>query len=255
MALPQERFQPQTASDVLVKAFELYRADWLQYLMVSAVLVIPVSLLQLGALQAVPETPTDPEVFSGPAIAASLIGVVLSLFAQLVVTGALTRSGVGAMAGQPVGAAEGLRNGMARVGPLLLVVVLQALAVLAGLIALVIPGLIIGVLLSVSVPAFVVENRRGSAALSRSWHLVKPAFWHSVAVVVLAAIFTAIVSEILGRLGGESIAGQWVFSTIGVLLVIPFTALVTAVLYVELRARGGSLTANDLREDLARTAV
>jgi len=255
MTLPEEQLQPRGVADVLVKAFDLYKADWQQYLLVAALLVVPVSLVQLGALQAIPDASTDPVTFSGGALFASLIGVILTLIAQLVVTGALTRSGVGALVGQPVSASEGLRNGMNRIGGLLLVIILEALAVLAGLIVLVIPGLIIAVLLAVSVPSFIVEDVRGRAALSRSWNLVKPVFWHVVGVVLLTALFTGIAASILGRIGGTSIVGQWLFSTIGTLLVTPFSALVSAVLYVELRARRQALTTAMLREDLDRTAV
>ena len=43
-------------------------------------------------------------------------------------------------------------------------------------------------------------------------------------------------------MGGDSFAGQWLVSAIGLLLVVPYTALVGVVTYVELRARNEGLT-------------
>ena len=55
---------------------------------------------------------------------------------------------------------------------MLLVSVLVGLATVGGLILLVIPGIYIGVRLAVSIEALVVEGRRGTQAMGRSWELV-----------------------------------------------------------------------------------
>lgn len=84
---------------------------------------------------------------------------------------------------------------------------------------------------------------------------MKAHFWHVLGVAFLAALLTGITSAILGRLGGDSFFGQWLFGSIGLLLVVPYTAMVAVVLYVELRARSEGLTVTQLRDDLARTAL
>ena len=55
--------------------------------------------------------------------------------------------------------------------------VLFNLAILAGLILLVIPGIILAVLLSFSAFAVILDNKTGSSALSESKKLVKDNFW------------------------------------------------------------------------------
>ena len=133
-------------------------------------------------------------------------------------------------------------------------IILSTLAILGGLILLVIPGLIIAVMLFVSVDAFIVEGHRGSTALGRSWGLVKSHFWHVVGVVFLSAILTGLIQAILSAVGGDSFAGQWLVTAIGLLLVVPYTALVGVVTYIELRARNEGLTVAQLRDDLTRTS-
>jgi hypothetical protein len=54
----------------------------------------------------------------------------------------------------------------------LLVSVLVGLATIGGLILFIIPGIYIGVRLAVSIEALVVEGRRGTQAMGRSWELV-----------------------------------------------------------------------------------
>jgi hypothetical protein len=255
MTQPEGPFQPRSVSDVLVDAFELFRRDWTNYVLMTALLVIPLALAQVGVSRAFVDEQTGEVTLVGGALLFSLVGAVLTVVVQLVVSGALTRSGVSAMAGQRLEVAGSLRHAFRRMGGLLWVILLSSLAIFAGFIALVIPGIILAVLLYVSVQAFIVEGHKGSAALSRSWTLVKPHFWHVLGVVILAALLTGITSAILGQLGGDSFFGEWLFGSIGLLLVVPYTAMVTVVLYVELRARREALTVSQLRDDLARTSV
>jgi hypothetical protein len=50
--------------------------------------------------------------------------------------------------------------------------ILVGLASIGGLILFIIPGIYIGVRLAVSIEALVVEGRRGTQAMGRSWELV-----------------------------------------------------------------------------------
>jgi hypothetical protein len=82
----------------------------------------------------------------------------------------------------------------------LLVAILVGLTVAVGFILLVIPGIIFLVFLSVSVPALVVENRRGTEAMKRSWNLVSSHFWHALGVILVAAIITVLL-RVMSRPG------------------------------------------------------
>jgi uncharacterized membrane protein len=67
---------------------------------------------------------------------------------------------------------QSYRFGFHRFWSVLLVSVLVGLATVAGLILFIIPGIYIGVRLCVSIEALVVEGRRGTQAMGRSWELV-----------------------------------------------------------------------------------
>jgi hypothetical protein len=116
---------------------------------------------------------------------------------------------------------------------------------------LVIPGIIFLVFFAVSVPALVIENRRGTQAMRRSWNLVSGHFWHALGVILVAAIIAGIVSGIIRAIGGSNWVAGWIFGAIGQIITSPFTALVSVILYLDLRARKEALTADTLRAELA----
>ena len=98
---------------------------------------------------------------------------------------------------------------------MLLIAILVGLAILAGLILLIIPGImVVGDGLSVAIPALVFEDKRGTAALSRSWELVKGSFWHVLGTVFLASLITGFVSGILHAVGGTNWAVYWILDVI-----------------------------------------
>ena len=164
---------------------------------------------------------------------------------------AILRAAAQATIGDPVDPQESYRFGFKRLGSVILVSVLVGLAVIGGLILLVIPGLIFLFFLSVSVPVLIVENRRGTDAMSRSWNLVKGHFWHVVGVIVVAGLITGVISSIIGAIGGNVWVVRWIFSAIGSIITAPFTALVSVLLYLDLRSRSEALTADALRAELA----
>src|SRR5439155_19556398 len=133
----------------------------------------------------------------------------------------------------------------------LLVSILVGLAVGIGFLLLIIPGIILLGFFAVSVPAVVVENRRGTDAMRRSWDLVSSNFWHVLGVIVVAAILTGIVSGIVSAIGGSNSVLRLIFGAIGQIITAPYSALVTVLLYLDLRARKEAMTASALRADLA----
>ena len=102
-----------------------------------------------------------------------------------------------------------------------------------------------------SVPVLIVENRRGSEAMSRSWNLVKGHFWHAFGVIIVAGLIVGVISGIIGAIGGSAWIVRWIFSAIAQIITAPFTALVSVLLYLDLRARSEALSADTLRAELA----
>ncbi len=184
-------------------------------------------------------------------MAGALVTAVISVIIWAVLQAAILRAAAQATIGDPVDAEESYRFGFKRLGSVILVSLLVGLAVGFGLLLLIVGAIIFAVLFSVSVPALIVENRRGTAAMSRSWNLVKGHFWHALGVIFVAALITGAVSGIIGSIGGSAWVVRWIFTAIAQILTAPFTALVSVLLYLDLRARSESLSASTLRAELA----
>jgi hypothetical protein len=123
-------------------------------------------------------------------------------------------------------------------GQLLLVALVAAAGVVAGLILFVLPGLYLITIWSVAAPVVVVERPPGLGALRRSRELVRGNGWQVFIVILLLTIVVGalaagidVAAEGAGR--GAGLATRVV---VGV-LVAPISALSQAVLYFELRGQ------------------
>lgn len=254
--------------EILSTAFEIYKANAASLLMIVAIVVVPLTFISafIGGVVFAPETETvtifgeSVETVSartaGAAFLVFIVGIVIAVVISAVLQAAIMRGAALGSIGDPVDVDASYKWGFARFGSVILISILVGLAVLGGLILLIIPGLIFAVMFSVSIPALVVENRRGTDAMSRSWNLVKGQFWHAVGVIVVAGIIAAVVSGIIGAIGGalgDNWFLSWVFQAIAQIITAPFSAIVSVLLYLDLRARKEALTADALRAELNRS--
>jgi hypothetical protein len=257
--------RPRTLGEILSAAFDIYKTNASKLILIVAIVVVPLSLLGalLVELVASPDEETvtilgQTQTISDQTFAAvvlgSIIAAIVAVIISAVLQAAMMRGAALATIGDPVDVEASYRWGLKRFGSVLLVAILVGLAVAIGFILLIIPGIIFLTLFSVSIPALVIENRRGTDAMRRSWDLAKQHFWHVLGVIVVAWIIAAIVSSILGAIGGDSWFGAWIFSAIAQIITAPFSALVSVLLYLDLRARKEALTADSLRAELASNA-
>jgi glycerophosphoryl diester phosphodiesterase family protein len=260
MGGPQGGIAPKTLGEILSAAFNIYKANASKLLLIVAIVVVPLSFISAlftgvvfaGTKHTV--AGTDIVVIDrsfGLFLAGWLIATVIGFIISFVLQAAILRAAAQATIGDPVDPEESFRFGFKRLGSVILLSLLVGLAILGGLILLIIPGLIFAVLLSVSIPVLIVENRRGTEAMSRSWNLVKGHFWHALGVIFVAAIIAGIIGGIIGAIGGNAWVLRWIFTAIAQVLTAPFTALVSVLLYLDLRARSESLSADTLRAELA----
>jgi hypothetical protein len=253
---------PRGIGEILSTAFQLYRRYWRTLLPIAAVVVVPLTLLQYGIgdwVRSHGEQMRDQVVVSTSfwAVAtASLLAALVGLLLYQVLTGAITRAIAAEVAGQDPGVEQSYRFGFARLGPILVVSILVGLATLLGLIVFIIPGIYIGVRLAVSIQALVVEGKRGTEAMRRSWDLVGGHWWHTAFTVLLAGLLTAVVNAIITA---PFSAGAWfiqgVAAAIATTVTMPYGALVGVLLYLDLRARKERLDLAALRTDLQASAV
>jgi hypothetical protein len=240
--------QPMRPTEIIGTALRLYRRHWRTLLPIIA-LAAPLAVSFPGT-RVLPGPGSGYQVivhhrvvatggsWADTAVVALAAVVAVAVFA--VVAGALTRAAVAAAAGEDLGIRRSYRFGTSRVWPLLLVLATSWLLTTFGALLLIIPGLIVGVLLVVSVPALVVEGGRARQALSRSVELVGGQWWHAFGTVLLAwvllGLVVALVDTAVGTLGHGWLA-ETIAQALSITLVAPFAALVGVLLYLDLRAR------------------
>jgi hypothetical protein len=256
-ALPR----PLGIGEILTTALQLYQRHWRTLLAIAAVVVVPITLVHylLGDLVRTQGETTRNGVEQTATWSVGIAGLVAALagiLMYLVLTGAITRAVAAEVAGQDPSVEQSYRFGFHRLGSVLLVSVLVGLATIGGLILLVIPGIWIGIRLCVSIEALVVEGRRGTEAMGRSWGLVGGHWWHAFATVVVGGLLTGIVNALITTpFNNTGWFVQAVAAAVATVITLPYSALVGVLLYLDLRARKESLTMETLRTDLQASAA
>jgi hypothetical protein len=252
--------RPRGLGEILSEAFRIYRENASKLLLIVAVVVVPLSLISAVAVRLLGEPKLhrvgeriEYSRSFAVTVVVLIIGAAIGVIIGAILQAAMLRGAAEATIGDPVDVEASYRWGLRRFGSVLLLAILVGIVVALGFVLLIIPGIIFLVFLSVSEPALIVENRRGTEAMSRSWNLVRGHFWHALVVILVAAIITLVVSGIIGAIGGSNWFVRWIFTAIAQIITAPFTVLVTVLLYLDLRARKEALTAATLRAELAST--
>ena len=259
---------PLTPGSILGRAFSTLGEHWKPLLGISAVFtaISFVSGLLIGL--AAGDTSDTMELDTSATIAV-LVGTGLYFIVWMAMTGALTRLVASEVAGAPGGVAESLRYGLRHLGSIL-VVGLLLLAILfveilvgslfAGalhapflLFFVFLGALFLGLTLSMSIPALVIENKRGSEALSRSWALIMSAFGHSLGTLALTFLVLLGGSIAAGVVGTAGETMSVIANLVLQVVTLPFVSLVLVLLYVNLRVKAGGITKDSLRAELRAT--
>jgi hypothetical protein len=257
-ALPR----PMGIGEILSTAFGFYQRHWRTLLAITAVVVVPITLLQylLGdQVRTQGEEVANGVVIETASWAVGLAGLVTALAGLvmfLVLTGAITRAVAAEVTGEDPSVEQSYRFGFQRIWSVLLVSVLVGLATVGGLIVFVIPGIYIGVRLCVSIEALVVEGRRGTQAMGRSWELVGGHWWHAFGTLLVAWLVIGVVNSLITLPFGEaSWLVQGLVAALATVVTLPYGVLVGVLLYLDLRARKEALTLERLRADLQASAA
>jgi hypothetical protein len=249
--------------DLLSAAFELYKDHWQTLMGITAVVVVPVAFIQafithqltgnVTVRQIDVGTGTQVVVHTsagfGRTLLASIVLGLLSIFVWALLTGAITRAVVSDAAGVPSDLSDSYGFAGGRALSIIWIGLLAGLAIGIGFVFLIIPGIFLLVKFCACVPAMVVEGRRGTAALGRSWNLTTGWFWHVLGALVLAWLISVVVGAIL-----SAPFSAWPVRAIGQaiaqIVTLPFTTTVGVLIYLDLRARREALTVEMLRTEL-----
>lgn len=254
--------RPLGVGEILDVSINIFTKNFLTFLKIVLVLVVPVQLVSVLVLVS---TVDDPDLLprlgstSGqatiadddvaPYIGGQVVIVVLSLILYAIVTAACFKAVGDAYLGTKPEWRSSLRFAARRFHSVLWVTVLIAVASTLGLIALIVGGIWLWFSFAVAVPALLFEGLKGRHALSRSFRLVRGRWWATAGAIFAAYLIAGIIGGILQSLVSALVltdAGESVFGTalinaaasgIGQLFTTPFPAAVTAVVYYDLRVR------------------
>ncbi|HVM39938.1 MAG TPA: hypothetical protein VM618_04055 [Acidimicrobiia bacterium] len=263
---PDDRpeLQPLRVGEVIDVAFRIFRADFRTLVAAVAVAILPIAVvgsLTVLWLAGVVDDAGD----AGDAaltIVAILVLTLASVAASQVGTAACLRVVAATYLGTEPDWRVSLRFAADRLRSLLWLVLLTALLLGLALLALVVPFVYFFVAWAVAVPVLLFEGTGGRAALSRSRELVRGRWWQTLATIAVAFILASVAWAVIGgvlaglveALAGDdspvTTAGTFVVDVLGDLVVTPFTAVVTGVLYFDLRLRKEGFDADALARAL-----
>ena len=148
--------------------------------------------------------PTDP---NGPTafLVQTGISTIIGVAFMAIMIGAFTHLAYDAKVGQKASVMGYLSASLKQIVPIVIVTLLVTIAVYIGLFLLVIPGIWIAAVLSVCVPAIVIE-RAGFGAFGRSASLTKGYRWPIVGVAIVFIAIMFLVTLLLGGIMGGVMA-------------------------------------------------
>jgi hypothetical protein len=133
-----------------------------------------------------------------------------------------------------------LKAGAPVLGQLILVGFIAGIAIVIGLFALIVPGLILVTIWAVFVPVIVLERTPGLGSLGRSRELVRGNGWQVFGVLFVLFVLVGVLATVID--GAAASAGTGVGVVVRVVvgvLTAPLGSLASAVLYFDLLAAHG----------------
>lgn len=242
-----------SAGDIIKGSFEIYGKNFVTVFLIYTLPVLPLALLQAYLVSAGQSDGTLQE--NWPWIAITLIlNIGVTTLAYGAVTVALSDICLGKKA--EIGASyKFILNDL--LWKLFLTGLLQALAILSGMILLIIPGLVVAIWVIFSSIIVVLEKKAGVEALKRSKELGKGFYWRTAGLMLLfiliSAVFGGIVGGIIGVIRLDPIISQLTITLFSA-LVQPLVLVMLVLSYYDLRVRKESYSAETLTQELGEKA-
>lgn len=244
--MPQDRLtsldlaRPRSTAEILATALRLYGRWPLLFLALALIVVAPYDLLVLAVSGATPLGQNNASASTVLILALfdfALVGPLVSAFQVQ----AVLMIGEG---GRPV-FREVFVRGMRALPVVAAAEIIAGIAIGLGLIAFIVPGIILALRFAVVAQVAAVEKTDWPGALRRSGQLTSRNYLRIFGLLLIVAVVNLLLSDGVGQLAGTSAAAPQVALGIAVGVVTrSFQALVLAVLYFDLRFRDSARTAD-----------
>jgi hypothetical protein len=241
--------QPMGVGEILDAAIKLYRSQWKSLMAIVAIVLVPITFLQVFLTREVGGPFADPAAASAEFDSTIVTSLILTAIQLLVVepflVAAVAKASADVYLGHRVLVGSTFRFAVSRIHSILWISILASLATGLGLLLLIVPGVIVWVRFAFGSTVLVVEGQKGSKALGRSWRLATGSFWKILGATVLGILLASVIQGILAIPGSVAFAAigpaGWPLYAIGLslasILTTPFTTLITVLLYFDLRIR------------------
>ena len=159
---------------------------------------------------------------------AEAVSYIATGLTSLALQGAATQAALTGFGGSKPQLGDCLAKGLTAYLPLLGIGILAALGIVAGAVALIVPGLMLAIAWSVYVPVYIAEAPGLSACLGRSAALTKTHRWKILGLFMILGLMMILLTV------GEKLIGGFALAGLTRLLITLLSAVGTAALYIEL---------------------
>jgi hypothetical protein len=232
--------QPRDVGALFRDSLSVFRRHAWLFILLSAAIVIPVEVAVEGIGLEMLTSSYD----ESPSLAESAVPTVVGFLVMTPIITAICIYALQSIAeGQRPSPGQVFVAGFEAFTPLFGAVVLAALGIALGFLALIIPGVYLAVRWYFVPQAVVIESARGPAALTRSGQVVQGFWWRTFGLVLLANLAAAIPGFILlapfTAIAASTDESVW--ALVGTILTTsvttPFVSLYSTFLYYDLLAR------------------
>ncbi len=194
--------------EVLETTFSLYQRDFSKYFLLFAIVQVVIgvvtALARLVFVYPIPPVNPTPQQFNNWILGrlAVLGAILLITFVVTIVFVPIAQGGAIKMASDRIekGQADlgvAVRLAMSRLLGIWALSIIVGILIIVGLIALIVPGIILGIMFSLAIPALIIENKGVSASMDRSRQLVGHRWGKSFVLYLVIGIIIVIASVIV----------------------------------------------------------
>jgi hypothetical protein len=258
--MPMPQFEPMSVSGILDRALRMYRDRAIRFIAIVAIVQVPLGLavsigmalfeaLFVGAVMAGDRSQGPPLALVATGLFAFALFIVTAVVGHQISTAAVLKSISEAYLGGDVTVWQAYRFVLPKLLTLVGASILVGLICFAGYALCVVPGVILSLWYALTTPAIVMENLRAIKGMSRSRQLAKGNLGKIFLVFLIVVLIAWIVSfsfnygaGYLARLIARGDPVITVFLSqllqfIPQIIVMPFSAAATVLLYYDLRIR------------------
>ncbi|MEN6334929.1 MAG: hypothetical protein ABFE01_11755 [Phycisphaerales bacterium] len=264
------QFEPMSVGRIFDKAFALYRSNFLRFITIAAVIVVPLTLVSsasnswirskmparrqfitIGQGASAPVSPQNPA--SRPSIPLCCMGtmfpILLQVVAMMLCEAVLIKNISEAYLGNDITIGQAYGFVFPKALTLIAAAIYAMLATCCGLLLFVVPGIIFGLWFSLTTPAIVMEGHSAIEGMRRSKALVEGNLGKVLIIGLLLTLIANVIAiplDVLSRfIGGMLLADSTTLRSIwscipgmiSNILVTPISAAAYILLYYDLRIR------------------